>query len=104
MERVDRGQPFLVVVDYAHTPAALATALDALAPLVGPGGGLVAVFGSAGERDVAKRAIQGRVAGDRCRLVIATDEDPRGEDPSRSSSRSRRGRRPPAAVATRTSC
>jgi len=81
MERVDRGQPFVVVVDYAHTPASLATALDALAPLAGPGGGLIAVFGSAGERDVAKRAIQGRVAGERCRLVIATDEDPRGEDP-----------------------
>jgi len=80
MERVDRGQPFLVVVDYAHTPASLATALDALAPLAGPGGGLIAVFGSAGERDVAKRAIQGRVAGERCRLVIVTDEDPRGED------------------------
>ncbi|MFH0751218.1 MAG: UDP-N-acetylmuramoyl-L-alanyl-D-glutamate--2,6-diaminopimelate ligase [Chloroflexota bacterium] len=82
MERVDRGQPFLVVVDYAHTPASLATALDALAPLVGPGAGLIAVFGSAGERDVAKRAIQGRVAGERCRLVVATDEDPRGEDPA----------------------
>ena len=81
MERVDRGQPFVVVVDYAHTPASLTTALDALAPLAGPGGGLVVVFGSAGERDVAKRAIQGRVAGERCRLVIATDEDPRGEDP-----------------------
>jgi UDP-N-acetylmuramoyl-L-alanyl-D-glutamate--2,6-diaminopimelate ligase len=81
MERIDRGQPFLVVVDYAHTPASLATALDALAPLAGPGGGLVAVFGSAGERDVTKRALQGRVAGERCRLVIATDEDPRGEDP-----------------------
>jgi UDP-N-acetylmuramoyl-L-alanyl-D-glutamate--2,6-diaminopimelate ligase len=82
MERVDRGQPWLVVVDYAHTPASLATALDALAPLAGPGGGLIAVFGSAGERDVAKRAIQGRVAGERCRLVIATDEDPRREDPA----------------------
>jgi UDP-N-acetylmuramoyl-L-alanyl-D-glutamate--2,6-diaminopimelate ligase len=45
MERVDRGQPFIVIVDYAHTPAALATALDALAPLAGPGGGLIAVFG-----------------------------------------------------------
>jgi UDP-N-acetylmuramoyl-L-alanyl-D-glutamate--2,6-diaminopimelate ligase len=81
MELVDRGQPFSVVVDYAHTPASLATVLDVLAPLTGPGGGLIAVFGSAGERDVAKRAIQGRVAGERCRLVIATDEDPRGEDP-----------------------
>ncbi len=82
MERVDCGQPFAVVVDYAHTPASLATALDVLAPLVHGEGGLIAVFGSAGERDVAKRAIQGRVAAERCRLVVATDEDPRGEDPA----------------------
>ncbi len=81
MERVDRGQPFAVVVDYAHTPVSLAAALDVLAPLTAGGGSLIAVFGSAGERDVAKRAIQGRVAGERCRLVVATDEDPRGEDP-----------------------
>ncbi len=81
MERLDRGQPFAVVVDYAHTPASLATALDVLAPLAA-GGGLIAVFGSAGERDVAKRALQGRVAGERCRLVVATDEDPRGEEPA----------------------
>ena len=44
------------------------------------GGGLIAVFGSAGERDTAKRAEMGRVAGHRCRLVVLTDEDPRGED------------------------
>ncbi len=81
MERIDRGQPFALIVDYAHTPASLAAVLDDLAGLVGPGGGRIAVFGSAGERDVAKRALQGRVAGERCRLVIATDEDPRGEDP-----------------------
>ncbi len=80
MERIDRGQPFTVIVDYAHTPASLATVLDELAALVGPGGGRIAVFGSAGERDVAKRALQGRVAGERCRVVIATDEDPRGEN------------------------
>jgi UDP-N-acetylmuramoyl-L-alanyl-D-glutamate--2,6-diaminopimelate ligase len=80
MERIDHGQPFTLIVDYAHTPASLATVLDDLAGLVGPGGGRIAVFGSAGERDVAKRALQGRVAGERCRLVIATDEDPRGED------------------------
>lgn len=81
MERIDRGQPFTLIVDYAHTPASLATVLDELAALVGPGGGRIAVFGSAGERDVAKRALQGRVAGERCRVVIATDEDPRGESP-----------------------
>lgn len=83
MERVDRGQPFAVVVDYAHTPASLAAALDELQDLVEPGGGRIAVFGSAGERDVAKRGRMGRVAAERCRVVIATDEDPRGEDPLR---------------------
>jgi UDP-N-acetylmuramoyl-L-alanyl-D-glutamate--2,6-diaminopimelate ligase len=45
-----------------------------------PGGGLIAVFGSAGERDVEKRPMMGRIAGERCRLVVVTDEDPRGED------------------------
>ncbi|MFN8629179.1 MAG: UDP-N-acetylmuramyl peptide synthase, partial [Chloroflexota bacterium] len=40
----------------------------------------IAVFGSAGERDTAKRAVMGRIAGERCRLVVAADEDPRGED------------------------
>jgi UDP-N-acetylmuramoyl-L-alanyl-D-glutamate--2,6-diaminopimelate ligase len=44
------------------------------------GGGLIAVFGSAGERDTAKRPLMGRIAGERCRLVVVTDEDPRGED------------------------
>ncbi len=81
MERIDLGQPFEVVVDYAHTPASLTTVLDLLAPgTAARGGGLVVVFGSAGERDRAKRPLMGRVAGDRGRLVIVTDEDPRAED------------------------
>jgi len=81
MERIDRGQPFAVIVDYAHSPASLTAVLDLLAPLaLARGGGLIAVFGSAGERDVAKRAVMGRIAGERCRLVVLTDEDPRGED------------------------
>jgi UDP-N-acetylmuramoyl-L-alanyl-D-glutamate--2,6-diaminopimelate ligase len=41
---------------------------------------LIAVFGSAGERDVAKRPLMGRIAGERCRVVVIADEDPRGED------------------------
>jgi len=82
MERVDVGQPFGVIVDYAHSPAALEKVLDVLAPLAAAqGGGLIAVFGSAGERDVAKRPLMGRVAGERARLVVLADEDPRGEDP-----------------------
>ena len=81
MERIDAGQPFAVVVDYAHSPASLETVLDLLAPVAAArGGGLIAVFGSAGERDPAKRPMMGRIAGERCRLVVVTDEDPRGED------------------------
>ena len=81
MESVDLGQPFRVLVDYAHSPEALAKALDAVAPLAAAGGGgLIAVFGSAGDRDTAKRPMMGRVAGERCRLVVVTDEDPRSED------------------------
>ena len=81
MERVDCGQPFAVIVDYAHSPASLQTVLDQLAPLAAVGsGGLIAVFGSAGERDVQKRPMMGRIAGRMCRVVVVTDEDPRGED------------------------
>jgi len=81
MERVELGQPFGVVVDYAHSPASLGTVLDLLAPVAAArGGGVVAVFGSAGERDTAKRPLMGRIAAERARLVIVTDEDPRGED------------------------
>ena len=81
MERIDAGQPFGVVVDYAHSPASLAAVLEGLAPAAAArGGGLVAVFGSAGERDTEKRPMMGRIAGERARLVVVTDEDPRGED------------------------
>ena len=81
MERIDLGQPFGAIVDYAHTPEALTEVLDDLAPLAhASGGGLIAVFGSAGERDLLKRPLMGRVAAERCRLSVLTDEDPRGED------------------------
>ncbi len=81
MERIEAGQPFAVVVDYAHSPASLQTVLELLAPAAAARGGeLIAVFGSAGERDTAKRPMMGRIAGERSRLVVVTDEDPRGED------------------------
>jgi UDP-N-acetylmuramoyl-L-alanyl-D-glutamate--2,6-diaminopimelate ligase len=81
MERVDAGQPFGVVIDYAHTPASLQAVLDILAPVAAArGGGLIVVFGSAGERDTDKRPMMGRIAAERARLVVVTDEDPRGED------------------------
>jgi UDP-N-acetylmuramoyl-L-alanyl-D-glutamate--2,6-diaminopimelate ligase len=81
MERIDVGQPFTVIVDFAHSPASLQAVLDLLAPTAAAqGGGIVAVFGSAGERDTAKRPQMGRIAGERARLVVLTDEDPRDED------------------------
>src|SRR5262249_58584984 len=82
MQRVDQGQPFGVVIDYAHSPKALQTVLDELGPVArARGGTLIAVFGSAGERDVDKRGQMGRIAGERARLGIATGENPRDEDP-----------------------
>jgi UDP-N-acetylmuramoyl-L-alanyl-D-glutamate--2,6-diaminopimelate ligase len=84
MQRVELGQPFGVVIDYAHTPTSLGLVLDELASVAHPRGGeLIAVFGSGGERDLEKRPMMGRVAAERCRLVIATNEDPRNEDPYR---------------------
>ena len=79
MQRVDEGQAYTVVIDYAHTAESLAKVLDELAP-ADTEAGLIAVFGSAGDRDRSKREPMGRVAGERCRLVVVTDEDPRSED------------------------
>ncbi len=79
MERVDLGQPFAVVIDYAHTPAALTVALHELRGATA--GRLWVVFGSAGERDVAKRAEMGRIAAQLADQVVITSEDPRSEDP-----------------------
>jgi UDP-N-acetylmuramoyl-L-alanyl-D-glutamate--2,6-diaminopimelate ligase len=78
MERVEAGQPFTVVVDYAHTADSLRKVLGILRPLAE--GRLVAVFGSAGERDPTKRAPMGRAAAELADVVVVTDEDPRLED------------------------
>ncbi len=78
MERIDEGQPFTVIVDYAHTPDSLQKVLGTLRPLTA--GKLLAVFGSAGERDVQKRPIMGRIAAQMCDYIVITDEDPREEE------------------------
>ena len=88
------GQPFSVIVDYAHTADSLGKVLRMLRPV--SRGRLIAVFGSAGERDPTKRAPMGRVAAELADLAIVTDEDPRLEDPRTSStSRSPRARARP---------
>ncbi|HEV2471289.1 MAG TPA: cyanophycin synthetase, partial [Chthonomonadales bacterium] len=78
MERIDEGQPFTVIVDYAHTPDSLAKVLAVLRPLTR--GNLLVVFGSAGERDVQKRPIMGQIAAQMADFFVITDEDPREED------------------------
>jgi UDP-N-acetylmuramoyl-L-alanyl-D-glutamate--2,6-diaminopimelate ligase len=79
MERIDAGQPFAVVVDYAHTADSLGKVLRMLRPVTH--GRLIAVFGSAGERDPTKRPAMGRVGAELADLTVVTDEDPRLEDP-----------------------
>jgi UDP-N-acetylmuramoyl-L-alanyl-D-glutamate--2,6-diaminopimelate ligase len=79
METVDLGQPFGVVVDYAHTADSLGKVLRVLRPLAS--GRVIAVFGSAGERDETKRPAMGRASAELADVTIVTDEDPRLEDP-----------------------
>ncbi len=78
MEAVDVGQPFSVVIDYAHTPQSLEKVLRELRPVTR--GRLIAVFGSAGERDREKRAWMGEIAARLADYAVFTNEDPREED------------------------
>src|SRR6056297_846964 len=80
MVPVDEGQPFQVIVDYAHTPGSFRKLFPALRSQVNKGN-LIAVFGSAGERDIEKRSQLGSIAAEYCDIIILADEDPRGEEP-----------------------
>ncbi len=82
MSTLTKGQPFEVIIDYAHTPSSFEAVLPPLAQRIREKGGrLIVVFGSAGERDRLKRSLQGKVAAEHANTIVLTDEDPRGEDP-----------------------
>jgi len=78
MTTIDEGQPFSVVVDFAHTPDSFEKLLKDLRPVVK--GKLIVLFGSAGRRDEAKRAVQGEIAGRYADEVVVTEEDDRDCD------------------------
>nr|MCR4790346.1 UDP-N-acetylmuramoyl-L-alanyl-D-glutamate--2,6-diaminopimelate ligase [Treponemataceae bacterium] len=81
MTTIDKGQPFELIVDYAHTPSSFETIFPPLRKRCK--GRMICLFGSGGERDTQKRPVQGAIAAKYCDLVFLADEDPRGEVPEK---------------------
>ena len=81
VQRIDRGQSFLAVVDYAHKPAALEAVIATLRNQVP--GRVAVVVGAGGDRDAGKRALMGEAGARGADLLIVTDDNPRTEDPAK---------------------
>lgn len=79
VEKVDMGQPFSVIVDYAHTPDGLRNVLAAVREFAS--GRIITVFGCGGDRDRTKRPVMGKIAAEHSDYVIVTSDNPRSENP-----------------------
>jgi UDP-N-acetylmuramoyl-L-alanyl-D-glutamate--2,6-diaminopimelate ligase len=79
MERVDMGQDFTVIVDYAHTPDGYEKVFSYGDVVTKDGGDIYAVFGCPGKRDKVKRKVMGSIAGRHCKVAVVTEQDPRNE-------------------------
>lgn len=91
LEQIQEGQPFNVIVDFAHTPDGMEKMMEFGRSITAPGSSLIAVFGSAGKRDVAKRKEFGVLADKYCDYIILTEDDPRDEDPKEIADEIRQG-------------
>jgi UDP-N-acetylmuramoyl-L-alanyl-D-glutamate--2,6-diaminopimelate ligase len=81
MTAIDRGQPFEVLVDYAHSPGSFTAIYPPLRERATRNGGrIISLFGSPGERDTQKRGEQGKIAAAYSDFIVLTDDDPRSEN------------------------